>query len=121
MSDEETLAKFDRLKKQIQGWVLTGYPNPDRIGCSIEAVAEYANRASDFEDKLEQEDRYQHIMHCSPCYAEFLKVRQERQALSPPAKPLPRRVEKRIRKTLHQLEDVMKSVVADQQTHRRRG
>lgn len=104
--------KFDRLKEQIQGIVLKAYPNPNRRDCpGPEAVEDVARRASaDVSDNMEDNPHYEHIMHCSPCYAEFLAARQR---LSPPRDPsyrMPRRVEKRLGKMMDQLEAVMKDV-----------
>jgi hypothetical protein len=33
MKDETPEQEFYRLRDQIQNMVLTGYPNPDRVGC----------------------------------------------------------------------------------------
>ena len=60
--------KYNRLASEIQEAILKGFPNPDRRNCpGTEKVKEVAARESIVED-----DVWQHITHCSPCYREFL-------------------------------------------------
>jgi hypothetical protein len=59
---------------------------------------------------MEGNAHYEHIMHCSPCYAEFLAARHR---LSPPRDPsyrMPRRGEKKLGKMMDQLEAAMREV-----------
>lgn len=112
MTPESAEEKFDRLKSQIQAIVLRSYPNPERKGCpDLGGVEEVARRAgADITDTMEDNPDYQHIMHCSPCYAEFLAARRR---LMPPCDPhygMPRRVEKDLGKSLDRLEAVMQEV-----------
>jgi hypothetical protein len=113
MSNEPAEKKWNRLSEHIRNLILTEYPNPDRIGCPGSAVvAEYARRAADFDETVEPEADYHHIVHCSPCYADFLSAREQLRvpgASSGQSKRLPRRVEKRIARALDGIEDLLKS------------
>ena len=65
--------RFNRVRDAIQQSILTSYPNPERVGCPGEAVVrEVAGR-----DELRKDDAWEHITHCSPCYAEFLGFKDE--------------------------------------------
>jgi hypothetical protein len=112
MKPESTEQKYERIRLEIQNLVLSAYPNPDRQGCPGSSVVAYlARRVANWED-IEEEADYQHIMHCSPCYAEYLDAREELRASSDrgePPKRMPRHVEKKIGRTLEQLEKLMKS------------
>jgi hypothetical protein len=113
MKEETAEQKFLRLQRYIQGLVLKAYPNPSRTGCrGSNAIGEYAKRAGEFFDDVESEAGYQHILHCSPCYAEFLKARQDLRAAVGPqqAMRIPRRLEKKMARTVDQLEEVINAV-----------
>ena len=104
--------KYDRLKRQLQEIMLRCYPNPNRRDCpGLEAVEEVARRiTAEISDEMKGNADYNHIMHCSPCYAEFLAARHR---LSPPRDPsyrMPRREEKKLGKMMDQLEEAMKAV-----------
>jgi hypothetical protein len=74
MPDESPRAHFDRLKRQLQESILREYPNPERRGCPGNLVlGELARRPLD--DALESDSNWQHAMHCSECYREFLGIR----------------------------------------------
>ena len=61
--------KYNRIASAIQGTILTEFPNPDRVGCPGDLrVQEIAERRTLIEDQ-----DWQHITHCSPCYSEFLE------------------------------------------------
>lgn len=65
--------RFERLKGAIQDAILRSFPNPERKGCpGDEVVREVAGRREPVED-----DAFQHITHCSPCYAAFLQFKDE--------------------------------------------
>src|SRR5437867_5471341 len=59
------------VKQVLQQAVLRSYPNPERKGCPgtdvLHKVAEQSRPPRD--------DRWEHIIHCSPCYREFLDCR----------------------------------------------
>jgi len=113
MRIESAEQKFNRLRDQIQSLVLTSYPNPQRRDCPGDAaILEYAERAVNWEE-VEDHLVYRHITHCSPCYREFLDATEELRASrkQEPAKRMPWLDRRRMRRTLDQLEGVMKSVM----------
>ncbi len=66
--DETPEQKYKRISGAIQETILRNYPNPERRGCPGSAVVrEVAGRRELIED-----EHWQHITHCSPCYTEFL-------------------------------------------------
>lgn len=60
----------------IEEILLTGFPNPERIGCppseTIEALGQKRIPKGD--------PAWDHIWHCSPCYKEFKAIRDKRLA-----------------------------------------
>jgi hypothetical protein len=65
--------KYNRIAAAVRRTILENFPNPDRVGCPGDGkVREVASRRTILED-----DDWQHITHCSPCYAEFLEVKEE--------------------------------------------
>jgi hypothetical protein len=73
-SMEDTPEKrYERLQNAIQDTILRNFPNPERKGCPGDAmVEEVAGRRELIED-----DAWQHVTHCSPCYAAFLQYKNE--------------------------------------------
>jgi hypothetical protein len=73
-SDRE---QYDRLQKVLQAHVLSDYPNPTRIGCPSKEIL---NRlVEDRGRALDADDSYRHVIHCSPCYGEFLELIESRE------------------------------------------
>ena len=65
--------KYNRIAAAVRQTILNEFPNPNRVGCPGEAkLTEVAARRTIVED-----DDWQHITHCSPCYAEYLAVKEE--------------------------------------------
>ena len=65
--------KYERLQKAVQEAILKNYPNPDRVGCPEAATI----REVAFREELTKDAVWEHITHCSPCYGEFLKLKEE--------------------------------------------
>jgi hypothetical protein len=70
--------KYNRIADAVQQSILQNFPNPDRVGCpGAPKLREVAARRT-----LVEDDDWQHITHCSPCYGEFLaekeRLRQSR-------------------------------------------
>ena len=65
--------KYDRLRKAVRDAILTNYPNPDRVGCPENKMI----REVAFREELTKDEVWEHITHCSPCYAEVLKFKEE--------------------------------------------
>ena len=65
--------KYNRIAAAVRKTILNEFPNPNRVGCPGEAkLREVAARRTIVED-----DDWQHITHCSPCYAEYLEVKEQ--------------------------------------------
>ena len=64
--------KYNRIAAAVQQTILQNFPNPDRVGCPGEArLREVAARKTIVEDEA-----WEHITHCSPCYREFLAEKE---------------------------------------------
>jgi hypothetical protein len=73
MGEETPEQKFEQISRAVQESILKNYPNPERRGCpGDEAVRGVAARTG-----LQADDLWEHITHCSPCYAEFLAYKDE--------------------------------------------
>ncbi len=77
--DKETLEqKFERISRAVQESILQNYPNPERRNCPSDAVVQSVAARTE----LQTDETWEHITHCSPCYAAFLaykkQFRQER-------------------------------------------
>jgi hypothetical protein len=69
--------KWNRVQKKLQDSVLKCYPNPNREGCrGDDAILELAERATDI-DALDDDEYWEHVTHCSPCYREYLDARDK--------------------------------------------
>ena len=65
--------KYNRIAAAVRQTILNEFPNPNRVGCPGDAkLRDVAARRTIVED-----DDWQHITHCSPCYAEYLAVKEE--------------------------------------------
>jgi hypothetical protein len=65
--------RYERVQRAIQDTILSNFPNPERKRCPGDAmVREVAGRRELIED-----DAWQHITHCSPCYKAFLQYKDE--------------------------------------------
>src|SRR5579875_2548237 len=65
--------RYNRLKNAVQQAILQNFPNPERKGCpGDEVLREVAGRR-----RLVEDAAWQHITHCSPCYATFLEYKDE--------------------------------------------
>jgi len=74
--DESAEQKWNRVQKKIQHVLLTAYPNPDRQGCpGEEGLSGLAERATS-DASLEGDAVWEHVKRCSPCYREFLAIRE---------------------------------------------
>lgn len=71
--DDTPEQRYKRLSSVVQETILRNFPNPERKGCPEDGVVrEVARRRELIED-----DSWQHITHCSPCYATFLKYKDQ--------------------------------------------
>jgi hypothetical protein len=68
--------RWNRIQADIQASILKDYPNPTREGCpGLETIRTLAKRAAAF-DGLVNDAAWEHVTHCSPCYQEFLDIRE---------------------------------------------
>lgn len=73
MPDDSADEVFERLQDIVQQAILREFPNPERKGCpGTEVLRGLANRARPTRDAA-----WEHVTHCSPCYREFLDLREE--------------------------------------------
>ena len=76
MEDEVLKEAWDRLQREYQNAVQVSYPNPERNGCpGTDVLGDLARRSVQFED-IEQDEPWRHVIHCGPCYDEYLNLRE---------------------------------------------
>ena len=82
-TDEEKARRQQRL---IQQAVLRNYPNPQRIGCpGTLVIRDLALRSARLE--IVQNNDWEHVTHCSPCYAEYLEITNELRSATDDRRP----------------------------------
>jgi hypothetical protein len=74
MADEEGRRGYERAKEIVQEAILRGFPNPERRGCPGATVLK---RLASSGLPAENDPDWDHVTHCSPCYAEFLDYRKQ--------------------------------------------
>ena len=74
MADEEGRRGFEKAKEIVQEAILRGFPNPERRGCPGAAVLK---RLASSGLPAEKDPDWDHVTHCSSCYAEFLDYRKQ--------------------------------------------
>jgi hypothetical protein len=68
--------QWDRLQREYQKAVQESYPNPERHGCPGTLVLrDLAARSARHED-IEGDEPWKHVIHCAPCYQEYLELRE---------------------------------------------
>jgi hypothetical protein len=73
MPDESPDQISDEIQRLLQQSILDNFPNPERRGCPGDVVLrEVARRRLPIRDA-----HWEHVTHCSPCFAEFLAIRRE--------------------------------------------
>jgi hypothetical protein len=73
MPDESPDQISLEIQRLLQQSILDNFPNPERRECPGAAVLrEVAGRSVPIRDA-----HWEHITHCSPCFAEFLAIRRE--------------------------------------------
>ena len=72
MKGESPEQKWQRLQREYQTAVQAACPNPERHGCpGTDVLGDLAARSARFED-IEEDEEWKHVIHCAPCYREFL-------------------------------------------------
>jgi len=73
MPDHSPDQIFEEFRDIVQQTILTQFPNPERKGCpGSRVLKELANRPQPVRDAA-----WEHVLHCSPCYREFLEFRAQ--------------------------------------------
>ena len=86
MKEETPEEKWKRVQDQIQDGILNAYPNAERSGCPDGAgILALAQRSVRFDDTIEDDPQWQHVTHCSPCYAQYLETFKNVRLRKPPA------------------------------------
>ena len=63
--------RIKRFQRALQDSILRDYPNPERTGCQgPEVLRQLASR-----ERSEDDPAWEHVLHCGPCYGEFLELR----------------------------------------------
>ncbi len=76
MNGETPEHKWNRLQREYQKGVQASYPNPERRGClETDILQDLAARSARHED-IEEEQQWKHVIHCAPCYQEYLDLRE---------------------------------------------
>jgi len=76
MKGESPQQKWDRLQREYQKAVQASYPNPERRGCpGTDVLRDLAARSARFED-IEGDQQWRHVIHCAPCYQQYLDLRE---------------------------------------------
>jgi hypothetical protein len=76
MNGETPEQEWNRLQREYQKGVQASYPNPERRGCpETDILQELAARSARHED-IEEDQQWKHVIHCAPCYQEYLDFRE---------------------------------------------
>jgi hypothetical protein len=75
MKGETPEQQWERLQRAYQKAVQVSHPNPERQGClGTEVLRDLAARSARFEN-IEENQQWKHVIHCAPCYQEYLELR----------------------------------------------
>jgi hypothetical protein len=75
MKGETPEQQWNRLQREYQKGVQASYPNQERQGCSgTDVLRDLAARSAQHED-IEADIQWKHVIHCGPCYQEYLDLR----------------------------------------------
>jgi hypothetical protein len=75
MKGETPEQQWERLQREYQRAVQASYPNPKRQGCpGADVLRDLAARSARHED-IEENEQWKHVIHCGPCYREYLDLR----------------------------------------------
>ena len=76
MNGETPEQKWNRLQREYQKGVQASYPNPERRECpETDILLDLAARSARHED-IEEDGQWKHVIHCAPCYQEYLDLRE---------------------------------------------
>jgi hypothetical protein len=76
MNGETPEQKWNRLQREYQKGVQASYPNPERRGCPETDILQDLSARSARHEDIEQDPQWKHVIHCAPCYQEYLDLRE---------------------------------------------
>ena len=80
MKGETPDQQWERLQREYQSAVQASYPNPEGYSCpGADVLGDLAARSVRHLD-IEQDEHWKHVIHCGPCYKEYLDLRTACQA-----------------------------------------
>lgn len=75
MKGETPEQQWIRLQDAYEKAVQDSFPNPERQGCpGTEILQDLAARSARHEG-IDGDEHWKHVIHCAPCYAEYLDLR----------------------------------------------
>jgi hypothetical protein len=75
MKGEPPEQQWNRLQREYQKGVQASYPNAERHGCpGADVLRNLAARSAQHED-IEVDEQWKHVIHCGPCYQQYLDLR----------------------------------------------
>jgi hypothetical protein len=75
MKGETPQQQWERLQREYQKAVQASYSNPERHGCpGTEVLQSLAARSAQHEE-IDGDEHWKHVIHCAPCYQEYLDLR----------------------------------------------
>jgi hypothetical protein len=76
MNGETPEHRWNRLQRKYQKAVQASYPNPERRDCpGTEVLQDLGAQSARFEE-IEEDQQWKHVIHCGPCYQEYLELRE---------------------------------------------
>jgi hypothetical protein len=76
MNGETPEHKWDRLQREYQKGMQASYPNPERRGCPGTDILQHLAARSARHEEIEEDQQWKHVIHCAPCYQEYLGLRE---------------------------------------------
>lgn len=68
--------QWNRLQQKYKKGVQASYPNPERRGCpETNVLQDLAARSAQYEE-IEEDQHWKHVVHCGPCYQQYLDLRE---------------------------------------------
>lgn len=77
MKGETPEQQWIRLQGAYQKAVQDSFPNPERRGCPGTEVLQDLAAQSARHEEIDGDQRWKHVIHCAPCYQEYLDLRSE--------------------------------------------
>ena len=75
MKGETPEQQWVRLQRAYQEAVQASYPNPERKGCAGTEVLQGLAARSARHEEIDGDEQWKHVIHCAPCYQEYLDLR----------------------------------------------